>query len=442
MNSAKYKSIINILILLQFLLYIGMALIGPVKQISDSAAYLKILNELYQGDGYYPSYRMIFDNYINNPGAVNIYEFIWKLYKTDNIRVLFIANAFFISIGNYLIYKSLLLIKIHPSRNIFFYILSTLYLSNFGLISSIASEVPAYFLMCLLIYITFRHKVILMTRISLFYLILFGLLSAFFDYIRPVGVLCCLSAILSFFLFRKKLMLNLSYCLTYILIIMCTYSIGKLSISQLSGSLSSMSINGSIALGYNMLMGNGTDADGSWIGGVYNEGGKGYFNQIKKTTAVEKDKRWIKQSIDSIICNPRFFFYLGCRKVLLTVSYDVLALERVLLTKDIQIYFLRDIGNWKNFGLINYFIIIINNIVYWFLLIGFLLFSYHLIRSKKFNKLTFNFYLFLLFVLLYLSIIFIVLGGSRYHHILMPIFFLFTACNYSKLHFKTIHGQV
>jgi hypothetical protein len=421
------KMLLRILMLLQLFVYLAMAFWGESNQISDAEAYEKILRELIITRNIYPSGSQIFSNYINNPGAVNAYLLVWRTIIPGNIRILFVFNAVIIWGGNLILLHILDKLEVNYNKKISFAILSLLYLSNIGLVNTITSDVLSYFLLSLTILIVFNSLSLLKSNniISLrFFLI--GAFFAIFDYVRPIGFICMATfiiyvLILGMQLNRNRLVTSMIKCISIVILFVFT----KFLIGYLHYLNTGNNIKGSISVGYNMLMGNGIDSDGSWTGGVFNEGGKGYFKNINLTSAQKKDNIWIKQSLDSIIKEPTNFVKLGLRKVLLTYSYDLLALEK-LTTKNLSQLSFNTILNFRDHCFWDKFVILLNNIIFWILILNFIV---------RIILLVFNFdrliwpspiiFLYLL-VFLYSLVIFIVIGGARYHHVVMPVFFIVT----------------
>lgn len=435
---------VNTLIILQLLIYLFMAITGSSEQISDAATHEGILRKLFVVGSIYPSGNMIFANYINNPGAVNFYLLIWKILGFSSIRVLFVCNALAIWIANVglvLLFKKL---GANEKKQTLLLLVSTVYLTNLGLVCTLLSDVIAYTFMVGFIWIVYfvnnmKNKgwtmnFVLYTSIGIF--------LATFNYVRPVGTIALLVLLVSIILMCIKNKLNINLALSHVFVVIVSFFLTKSSISQFHKYKTGYSINGSISLGYNLLMGSGEDADGSWTGGVYNKGGKGYFDEINHTDVCMKDKRWIGQSIDTIKNNPVNFFALGIRKVLLTMSHDVLGLEKLTKSNGPSMSAASIMKNGFS-NTLDIMIFIVNNVVYWLLLLNFV---FLLIKKfvcaifhKNFNFLyTLYFYLSIFFVL-YVLLIFTVIGGARYHHILMPIFFLYLSMDenlFKKQYFK------
>jgi hypothetical protein len=421
---------VNTLIILQLLIYLFMAVTGPSEQISDAATHEGILRKLFVDGSIYPSGNMIFANYINNPGAVNLYLLIWKVLGFPSMRVLFVCNALAIWIANVglvLLFKKL---GANEKKQTLLLLVSTFYLTNLGLVCTLLSDVIAYTFMVGFIWIVYHitNEKNKRWTMNLFFYSSIGIFLATFNYIRPVGTIALLVLLVSIILICIKNKLNIKLALSYVFVVIVSFFLTKSSISQFHNYKTGYSINGSISLGYNLLMGSGEDADGSWTGGVFNKGGKGYFDEIKHTDVLIKDKRWIGQSIDTIMNNPVNFLVLGVRKVLLTMSYDVLGLEKLTKSNGSSMSAASIIRNGFS-NLLDVMIFIVNNVVYWLLLLNFV---FLLIKKfvcaifrKNFNFLyTLYFYLSIFFVL-YVLLIFTVIGGARYHHVLMPIFFLY-----------------
>ncbi len=435
---------VNTLIILQLLIYLFMALTGSSEQISDAATHEEILRKLFGDGSIYPNGNMIFANYINNPGAVNFYLLIWKILGFPSIRVLFVCNAFAIWIANFglvLLFKKL---GANENKQTIFLLVSTFYLTNLGLVCTLLSDVIAYTFMVGFIWIVYHvtHMKNKGLSMHIFFYCSIGIFLATFNYIRPVGTIALLVLLVSIILvsIRNKLKINLA--LSHIFVVFVSFFLTKSSISQFHKYKTGYSINGSISLGYNLLMGSGEDADGSWMGGVFNEGGKGYFDEIKHTDVCTKDKRWIGQSFDSIKNNPVNFFALGIRKVLLTMSHDVLGLEKLSKSNGSPMSASSIARNGFS-NVLDVMIFIINNVVYWLLFLNFVFLLnikfFCVIFQKNFNFLyTLYFYLFIFFVL-YLLLIFTVIGGARYHHVLMPIFFLYLSMDENLLKKNSIY---
>ncbi len=421
---------------IQFLVYILFSIFGRANQISDSETYLQILNSIYDSGDIFPNSSQCYNNYINNPGAVNFYLIIWKIVGIKSVRLLFFANALCLFFSNFIL--SLILKKFTRNKKVelFFWIISSLYLTNLGLVNSISSEVLSYFCLTICLFLLTRPWIIKLKTVKSNLTVflessLFGLLIAIFNYIRPTGFIALLSILISiaFYMMIRVKKLNLNIILIAILIF-GFYFIGKGTIRQLHKTISGMSIDGSYSLGYNMLIGNGIDSDGSWKSGIFIKGGKGYLVDGYKLTAEEKDRIWTNQAVDSIQSNYRYFAILGVKKLLITYSYDLVGLEK-LSYPNVNIFSSLDILNLWEHSTFNVALIVLNNLIYLVLLLGFIFFVWNILKASNNYEMLFLFMIF--FVILYSSVIFIVLGGSRYHHAVVPIFLICTCISFLDL---------
>jgi hypothetical protein len=408
----------NYLIIIQFVIYLTFSFLGPIDQISDGESYRIILNELFNSGGIYPNSKHIFNNYINNPGAVNIYLLLMKLFNVSNIRILFILNAFLISLGNFLLIK---IIK-NSKNKLLFFLITTCYLSNLSLVNTISSDILSYFLICLGIFILSEKSKNIFTNHVL--IVLIGFFIGFFDYVRPVGGLFLYSILITLFVVPVNINLKFRHRLYSGFILVVSFFLFKTVLAEFHSYKTGYKINGSIATGYNLLMGTGVGSDGSWTSGVFNPGGKGFFNEIKYTNVEIKNKRWTKQSIDTIISNPTNFIVKGFKKLSLTFGYDLLAIQNLTSPQIKDLSLGRIIEN-PRLNYFNWFIVILNNIVYFIVLACFFFKLLDIIYYNKFQNLIFVETSLLFFLFFYLMVIYVVIGGARYHHIVMPLMLYF-----------------
>ena len=343
-----------IILTIQLLLYIGFALFGYSEQVSDGKAYLEILNNIVDNGGIYPDKNVITNNYINNPGALNFYLLFYKLFH-NNLRALFLVNVFLILFGNIVILTLFSKLGYSEKSKLAFLLFSTLYISNLGLINTITSDTFAYFFMSLTLLLVFKQ---LNQNKSYFFYIGFGVLLAVFDYIRSVGLVVMIAVLLIYFIlwtFEKNKVRSLN-----VIFILIFFFSTKIGISKFHKYFTNIEISGSVSTGYNFLMGTGRDSDGTWQGGVFNTGGKGFFNGIHKETAMEKDRRWIQQSLDSIVSSPIFHLKLGIQKLIVTFSYDILGIEKLSYPK-VKFFSIKDLLNYGEISTFNLFLIILDN---------------------------------------------------------------------------------
>jgi len=413
---------VYVLLAIQFSIYIVFAIYGDKSQISDGKTYIRIIENLYLNGGIYPNIVTINNNYINNPGAVNLYLLCFKIFNTLNIRVLFVLNAFFIILGNLVLIMLLNKLNANNKTLILFVGLTSLYLTNLGLVNTITSDTSAYLLSSITLLLVFN---LVKNQISILGFLLFtGLFLAVFDYVRSVGLVAFGSVIITFvycyffgqnnsYYRNKRVFLNL-------LLITLGYMVGKMSIGSFHEYKTGYRISGSVSLGYNFLMGTGLDSDGTWTGGVFNTGGKGYVKNIESQSAMEKNDLWTRQSIDSIIKEPIFHLKLGLKKIFITLSYDFLALEK-LSFPSVKYFSIYELVKYKEISICNFLLLLINNFIYGFILVkGVIFMLYTLKRRSSFIFNEFKFYL-LLFFTSYMFMIFLVIGAARYHHVLMPV---------------------
>ena len=259
--------------------------------------------------------------------------------------------------------------------------------------------------------------------------IFLGILIGFFDYVRPVGGLFLYSIVIALLLFPLDIKFNFFLRVVKILFLVIGFVIFKLAIGQFHYSMTGHRVNGSISTGYNLLMGTGVNADGSWTSGVFNPGGKGYFKEIKSTNVEVKNQRWVKQSIDTIISNPSNFLTKGFRKLSLTFGYDLLAIQNITNPR-IRDLSLGRILKKPGLGVANWLIVFVNNFIYYIIFIWFILRLFNMFFIYNKDTLNFANITLLIFVVFYLMVIFLIIGGARYHHILIPIMLYFNFQNY------------
>jgi hypothetical protein len=416
---------VYVLLAIQFSVYIVFAIYGEKSQISDGKTYIKILENLYLNGGIYPNNVTINNNYINNPGAVNIYLLFFKIFNTLNIRVLFVLNAFFITLGNLLLLMLLNKLNSNNKTLLLFVGLTSFYFTNLGLVNTITSDTSAYLLSSitlLLVFSLFKNR-----RSNLGFLLFVGLFLAVFDYIRSVGLIVFCSVILTYvycyFLGQNKLHYRNKRVFLNLFLITLGYVGGKICIGGFHEYKTGYRISGSVSLGYNFLMGTGKDSDGTWRGGVFNKGGKGYAESIEYQSAVEKNSLWVRQSIDSVFKEPIFHLTLGLKKVFITFSYDFLALEKLSSPK-VKYFSMYELVKYKDISIYNFLLLLTNNFIYGFILVNGVIRMLDILKRRSsfvFNE--FEFYL-LLFFALYMFMIFLIIGAARYHHVLMPVLFI------------------
>jgi hypothetical protein len=416
---------VYVLLAIQFLVYIVFAIYGEKSQISDGKTYVKILENLYLNGGIYPNNVTINNNYINNPGAVNIYLLCFKIFNTVNIRALFVLNAIFISLGNLLLLMVLNKLNSNNKTLLLFVGLTSFYFTNLGLVNTITSDTSAYLLSSitlLLVFSLFKNR-----RSNLGFLLFVGLFLAVFDYVRSVGLIVFCSVIFTYvycyFMGQNKWYYRNKRVFLNLLLITLGYVGGKLCIGGFHEYKTGYRISGSVSLGYNFLMGTGKDSDGTWTGGVFNDGGKGYVKNIEAQSAVEKNSLWVSQSIDSVFKEPIFHLTLGLKKVFITLSYDFLALDK-LSSPNVKYFSMYELVKNKKISSYNLLLLLLNNLVYVIVLIKGIVFMLDILKRRSSpNFMEFKFYM-LLFFMLYMFVIFVIIGAARYHHVLMPMLFV------------------
>lgn len=422
---------------------IGMVYVvkSSTLQISDGRTYVAKLNYMYQKDLPYPSEKDQYDNYINNPGSLNLYGWLWKVVGRPSVRMLYFLNLCMLTGSLFLLQQIILHYRYSSKALALTSLLWICYLPHIGLIATITSDVAACFFLTLFFF--FRIKCVQGKQVNYAIYMGIGLFAAVIEYIRPVGIIFLAVEVLWLLttqLMRwtnKKLQISFTFANVRTISIagfmmLCTFLVAQRSIGYWNVYNGGVYNYKSISMGYNFLMGTFPHADGTWTGGVLNPDGAGYFDEIGQWTTEEKNRRWTLQSLGYIKENPLRFIGLGFRKLAVTYAYDILALNKVIF-EDKYVY------NWnavvsevkklpENIFERRVLAFVWNNAIYLFLAISYIFLWGKLIWSCVLSRngeapLINNLYG-LIFSMLYSGVIFVVIGGSRYHFVLMPFIFL------------------
>lgn len=387
---------------------------SDLTQIGDFEAYSRRITFCLANNTFYPNRTNVFDNFINNPGAVNIYIFLSRLLKLSSVRDLLWLNLIFQILSLALI--QLIIIKNPSSSRLFITILWLLYIPNYSHILYVNSELIFNFLFILLLFFLTRVQYDL-AGLSIYCVGGLGFFISVLDYIRPIGFLVLFALIFVRLVIHLSCERRTKACLfLHISFLLFGYGLSKFTLKELSEANTGVPNSGSIIFGYNMLMANGPDGNGTWESGTFTPNGVGYFVGIESTKTEVKDKFWIEKSLNYISNDFKRFILLGCNKLLYTYSYDVFSMNKLDRT-----------GKWKtdsqmlldylNEPRIDFFslLIVFNNVVYYIIFILFLFWLYSSLKSNRNNAFWFG----LVFFFLYTGAIFVFIGGARYHFVLV-----------------------
>ncbi|MFZ4428417.1 MAG: hypothetical protein ACOYOO_14765, partial [Saprospiraceae bacterium] len=436
-----FKKISYGLLILYFLIGLVYVFRSSTVQVSDGRTYMGKLDKMYREDVPYPSENDRYDNYINNPGALNLYGWVWKLSGRPTVRILYFLNLCMLTGALFLLQQIILHYRYDNRALALTSLFWIFYLPNLGLIATITSDVAACFFLTL--YVFLRVKFVQGKQVSYVMYAGMGLFIAVIEYIRPVGVILLAAEVLwllsAQWTRRSDSKLKLSFTLTgartaagagFLMVV--AFLAAQRGIGYWNVHKGGVYNYKSVSMGYNFLMGTYPHSDGTWTGGVFNPGGAGYFDEIGRWTTEAKNSRWTAQSIGYILEDPLRAIGLGFRKLMATYTYDVLALNKVIF-EDKYVYNFNAVvtearklpGNIFEPRVLAF---IWNNLVYlslafsYIFLWGKLIFRFA--SGGEQEKLLVNNLYGLVFIILYSGVIFIVVGGSRYHFAVMPFVFL------------------
>jgi hypothetical protein len=429
------------LLVVYFLIGLVYVFKSSTVQVSDGRTYVGKLNYMYHENVPYPSEKDRYDNFINNPGALNLYGWVWKALERPAVRILYLFNLCMLTGALFLLQQIILHYRYDNRALALMSLFWIFYLPNLGLIATITSDVAACFFLTLFIF--FRVKFVQGKQANYGIYIVIGLFTAVIEYIRPVGII--LLAVEVLWLLSAQLVhwtnsqLELSFTFTKVrttviasFLMVFTFVAAQRCIGFWNVYNGGVYNYKSVSMGYNFLMGTFPEADGTWTGGVFNPGGVGYFDEIGQWTTEAKNSRWTAQSIGYIIEDPLRFLGLGFRKLIVTYTYDVLTLNKVIF-EDKYVYNFEAVvtearklpGNIFEPRVLAF---IWNNLVYLVLAISYLflwgMLFFRFVRGRRHNPLLLHNLYGLIFSILYSGVIFIVVGGSRYHFAIMPFVFL------------------
>jgi hypothetical protein len=386
-------------------------------QISDAASYIRLAKDVVAINGFYPNRTNINDEYIFNPGFVNYLALIFRI--TSSIRVVYILNILL----TFLLLFSMRYIILKLFDNIkIMYLSSVLFcISPVFLVETVLTrtEIP-YMALAL-----FSFAVLLLDRKPTFFAA--GIILALANWIRPLALAYLIGMLVYLFIKKSNKIRYIFFISGFVLTILC---IGAVSYYN-----SGYFVYQSTTSGVNLIMGANDDADGSYNAACFQKGKIAYLDEqtARNMSFKEHDAFWRGLAVSWILKHPLKWISLFPQKIFYMYGTEEFYSRFIFLPSSIDsshTLYVKDMFQRIIHGHIYFpdIIMIYSQIIYMFLLAGFILGIISLYRDKNFIG------LFPLFLIFFIgsAMTLVTVGGARYHIPYLPVFMAFTAVFVSK----------
>lgn len=297
MNQNQLKKLsITIAIIWVFVQIILIFIFKDTEQGSDQGMYIKIAEEYFKNNTWYPTIKELNSSYIWAPGLINFFILQLKIFGTIKINLLF---NLLMNIG--VIYYIYLIAKKFFNETTAYYsiIISCLLYSNYFVVLPAGTELPFLFLSLAAFYLCLQPKN--------WHLIIAGILFAIANWIRPLALIFLLPLLVYFIYNKYKWFHFLSLCVPIIIITACIGMRNQKAIGVFNFQ--------STTSGVNLIMTANDKAYGGVATSLFSDTTNlCYIKDAQKLTFMEKDSIWKARAIKWIKENPGKFAKLYIMK--------------------------------------------------------------------------------------------------------------------------------
>lgn len=273
------------------------------QQVSDYKCYVDLAKKSVSNGEFYPSKSDLYSEYLWAPGFINYAALV--IYLSGSVKTLLYLNIIFIGFSNIFLLKLCRRYFNHFAGNTFL-ILSSLYISNYGLILHVATETLFIFLVFFAVY--------LYTRNSTSHSIYAGLLLGLANWIRPfLPVYLLVFIIIAIYVVQnRRSLVPLFFGLMISILTIGTSSYISSGYFEFQSSTA----------GVNLIMGANDDADGSYNDEVFNKGKLGYLQNRQQLTYRQKNSIWKERAFNWIKTHPIEYIELMPKKLFYMYIHD------------------------------------------------------------------------------------------------------------------------
>jgi len=269
-----------------------------VNQRSDQGLYIRMANEYFLNNQWYPDKRELYSNYLFAPGLINYFILQLKIFGTLKINMIInlILNLFIC----FYIFKFGQKFFSKKTAYIAIIIWSILY-SNIMIVLPAGTEIPFLFLILTASYLCINYR-------SSWCFILSGVLFAIANWIRPLSLIFVISIIVYFVLNRYsyRSYLNLVGSIFVSIVIIGSISKHQIGIFTFQSSTS----------GVNLIMTANDKAYGGVATILFSDTTSScYIRNANNLTFIQKDSIWKNRSFEWIRKHPSKYAFLYLKKL-------------------------------------------------------------------------------------------------------------------------------
>lgn len=387
-------SVITIFVIIQ----VFMVTFIEVEQFSDSRLYLEKAYKVFKECKLYPTESNLNDVYIVTPGWVNLIALLLNAFGSIKSILYFNIILNVIILGElYYIAKRFFGLQL-AIISLFLFVLL---LSNYGIVLFLLTEL--IFVALLL------GSFCLFIQNNLKYYILSGILVGLANWVRPFALAIIVILFLSLLILRLPIRRMIPWILGLLFSIILIGSINYLNCGQF--------IYSPTTVGVNMIIGANPLADGSWDETCLEVGEIGYIPNASSLNVKEKEAIWKTRAIEWAVNNPIEWIKLIPKKIFYMYSCEITLLHHFRSEPRSGSYVNDFKGIIRHFPKLNSFewLLILDNIVYLFILFMALLSVYFVVKNIFYPG-----YITLLFILLLTAPTVLAYGADRYHYPMIP----------------------